>query len=44
MVPTPTLTVCPIPDLYPDPLYPILTEATVPAVETTAVPPAATNG
>ena len=39
-----TLTVWPIPDLYPDPLYPIEIEDIVPAVETVAIPPAATKG
>ena len=38
-----TPTVC-NPDLYPDPVRPIATEVIVPALDTTAVPPAATNG
>ena len=38
------LTVWPIPDLYPVPLLPIEIVDTVPAVETVAVPPAATKG
>ena len=42
-VPTLTLTVW-IPDLYPDPLFPILIEEIVPSPETTAVPPAETKG
>lgn len=43
-VATPTLTVVWIPDLYPDPLLPILIDEIVPAMETIAVPPAATSG
>jgi len=32
------------PERYPEPLFPILTELMVPPADTTAVPPAATNG
>ena len=32
------------PTLYPEPLFPIDTDSTVPAADTIAVPPAATNG
>ena len=41
---TPTLTVVWIPDLYPEPLFPIATELIVPRPETIAVAPAATKG
>ena len=43
-VPTPTFTTVWIPALYPEPLFPILIDWIVPSPETTAVPPAATNG
>ena len=42
-VATPTFTAW-IPDLYPDPVFPIAIELIVPAADTTAVPPADTNG
>ena len=41
---TETLTVVWIPDLYPEPLFPIEIELIVPRPETTAVAPAATKG
>ena len=41
---TATLTLVWIPARYPDPLLPILIEDIVPAIDTIAVPPAATRG
>ena len=42
-VDTPTFTIW-TPSRYPDPLFPILIAAIVPAIETVAVPPAETRG
>ena len=41
---TPTLTLVCIPDLYPEPLFPILIAEIVPAIETVTVAPAETSG
>ena len=43
-VATPTLTFVCIPDLYPEPLFPILIAEIVPAIETVTVAPAETSG